>query len=340
MRFFDRLCGIVEAHLPTFIPALKAAKLFDFPYIPHEILPKRFEGDREDVAKSFFLPFDCIAIEDTASLVVIFDLYPGQEGLDAPRGFIDLLPLMAPDAAYKEFKEGGSSHGGTIRGKPLEWWHRRGFALVSVGRVDRVVLHSAERLEIKGSTVRAMMASKNEILRDRCEVVTEQEQKKRREMGLPPIDPRDPSGALNNCLQAIQEILYFNQPDKFVLRERQLNGKPKKQKKKKHKIARERERPRYTILRPHQIREKMGLPVTSKDGRKLPEPTWVRTHWRFLKSRIYSKGPDGEELPQIPIPWGPDKGQMHYKRTKIPAYHTGPEQVVRDGKEYRIMLEI
>ena len=71
---FDKLCTMAERHLPDFIPLLKKTKLFEFPGRGFELLRKEYDEETINFFRDeFFLPFQYMAVEDTASCVCLFD---------------------------------------------------------------------------------------------------------------------------------------------------------------------------------------------------------------------------------------------------------------------------
>ena len=97
---FDLLARVVGNNLPKARLLLHRARLFDFPYRAHEVLPQEFDPtQRSFLQEHFCLPFDAIAVEDTASVVAIFDAQENQVGLPGRRYFLEGLPLNENDAA-------------------------------------------------------------------------------------------------------------------------------------------------------------------------------------------------------------------------------------------------
>jgi len=99
MRIFDRLCGIVERHLPDLRPVLDQAQLFSLDITPHRLLRKSLTTmELTQVRDHFALPFPVTAIEDRAGCTILMDTAPGQRGIDRQRVFLDCLALDDPDA--------------------------------------------------------------------------------------------------------------------------------------------------------------------------------------------------------------------------------------------------
>ncbi|MCB0346442.1 MAG: hypothetical protein KDD66_15090, partial [Bdellovibrionales bacterium] len=75
---FDSLLGLVERnYLPAEVArVVRNSRLFVFPGRAHEVLAEEKSATDEEIAElneRFRLPFDTVAVEDSASLVIIAD---------------------------------------------------------------------------------------------------------------------------------------------------------------------------------------------------------------------------------------------------------------------------
>ena len=113
---------------------------------------------------------------------------------------------------------------------------------------------------------------------------------------------------------AIEEVMTFNTPDRFV-----LETIPSKRKRAKGRIERSDSRPTYTLLRPDAIRRTMGISSNAKEGFK-KRPHERRRHFRTYKSDRYKSA----------------KG----KTVVIPATWIGPSEAEIGNKRYRVCLEV
>jgi len=105
---FDLFAYIVERYLPFARKHLDSAKLFIFPEDPHKTLSKTITKEELDfLSESFVLPFDCVAVEDPASCIILYDAEKNQAGLCDRRMFIECLPV---NADISHFREGQNTH--------------------------------------------------------------------------------------------------------------------------------------------------------------------------------------------------------------------------------------
>lgn len=292
---FDKLCGIAEHQLPEMVGYLKAAKIFSFPYRPHDQLPSRFTGDTDWMADNFFLPFDVIAIEDTASLIILINPTPGLKGL-APRRFF--IEAMSPATKTSEFKESKNIDDDNYDQDPsFIKLAEQGFLLVSMGFIeDMVIVRDGRAWTGAGSCTRCCLVSKNRIDIDHIEKAS----------------PTAANGPISNAYTAVQECCEFIDRDKFILEQSPLKIKAAKSKKAQSKIRRSNQRPQYTILTPKAIREKLGI----AQKRSSPVPHDRRAHERLLTSPRF-KAARGKTI-VVRSSWvGPSEATIGNKRYKV-----------------------
>lgn len=319
---FDRLCGIVEAHIPEMIPILRKAKIFEFPVVPHEFLPKVFSEDIEWFEENFFLPFPVVAIEDKASCMILFDMHKGQKGMYEKRGFIECMSLNADNSAFRESQNPFDPRN-SMDFTASKLLHEQGFAVVEAGFIEKMHFESPKKFLGEGGLSKTWIASKREIK-------MEDFHNDWADLGHANID-----GPITNAYAAIQEIYYFNQPELFVLEESPI--KPRKKSKKRQKLLRSFERPKYTMLKPREIRKQIGLPEP-RGTHASPIPHERRRHVRWLSDPIYSKDENGEPIEPKTIPFGPRKGQIYYKHVDVPAVWIGQSENKKGHKHYRVLV--
>lgn len=316
---FDRLCGIIEAHYPIFVPLLRKAKLFEIPIVPHEDLPKTFEGDIDFFENNFFLPFSVVAVEDNATCIILFDLEKDQKGTKSERGFIECLPL---NRDIKNFKESLTEDTSRYESKEMLELHNKGYAIVSIGVIDTLKFWSKDKFSAGGGISVSMVASKRDILLKDLHKGNG-------------FDKDAIAGTVGNAYTAMQEIVYLNQPTNFILKETPL----KKKKGKTDKVARSHERPKYTILSPNKIREKMELPKI-KGTHASPIPHERRRHDRWLSDIRYAYDEKGEKRIAKPIPYGKRKGEPYFVHVDVPATWIGLTENTVGNKHYKVLIEI
>lgn len=312
---FDKLAGIVERHFPHFKDMMTQAKLFQFEGIPHHILPALFSDktseEVDDICNSFFLPYKVTAIEDGASCIIIADRKDNQTGIDAPRFFLEAT-IPSHNKEYYDFKVSN------LDTAWIEEMRRLKVVIINYG-IGEVKSWNKDIFGTTGEIYGAMAVNKKDIIiKDICYRLDEKVLA---------------DGCLQNFTTALQEIMFFNQPDKFILEKR-----PAKEKKVgKGWIRRSIHRPVYTILHPAQIRHRMNL-ISSIRG-PIAEGFDRRRHIRYLSHVMYSKDDTGADIQPKIIPNGPRRGETYYKSTVIQATWVGPSESTVGNKRYKVILD-
>jgi hypothetical protein len=314
---FDRLAKIVEVHLPKYTKILQRARIFEFPVVPHKTLPKSFTGDIEWLEQNFFLPFPSVAVEDNASCVVIFDIEKNQKGTIKQRGYLECMSLAADSS---NFRESLYSNIKEEKSPEMIMLHQQGYCIVNVGFIEKMTFETPEKFYGEGDIIETMVASKKDIyIKD-----------------LHKANATKSEGLITNVYSTIQEIMYFNQADKFILEEKPLVMK-KRKKKFQDKILRSHERPKYTILSPNKIRERMKLPqLQVKKGSPIPHER--RRHDRWLSDARYSKDENGKPRKEKIIPYGRRKGEIYYLHVDVPPVWIGPSENKIGNKHYKVLV--
>lgn len=313
---FDKLCNIIEKQFPKFKSVLEATHLFVFPYVPHDVLDKEISGDLEWVKDNFFLPFPKIAIEDKASCIVLYDTEKNQTGLSGTRLFIEYMPVVE-DQNIDAFKDSNTIRERINSDPRMLELHNQGYALITFGSINNIKLLNTKKFYSNSTLFRSAMVSKTDIKFDNLQNTP---------------DPNIKGPAIN-AIQAIQEVMYFNQPNKFILKET-----PKKLAKGNSPvIPRSHQRPIYTLLKPGEIRTRMNLPKVTI-GKKSPEPHERRRTHRFLSDKRYSKDLDGNPIEPKIIPFGDRKGEPYYKHVIVPPVWVGPRKSYYKNKHYEVLI--
>ena len=299
---FDLFASIAERYMRgDFIEKLvREARLFYLPGRAHEFLPT--EIDEEIVyslGDDFFLPFKTVAIEDTASCIILHDTKKKQKGLQTGRIFSECMPLSKKN--LMEMK-GADDHIDEIESFEEDLDLPKDAAMITIGTL-KMRPTSSKQYEADGVVQGVSLYSKSNgcILAAKDTYIIHES-----------VTPH----VIKNAVTAIEEVMYFNTPNRFV-----LEVEPVKIKKKKISngmIPRSHQRPKYTLLRPREIRRKMGLPELETKGTKSPH--WRRKHFRVLRSERFKK--------------------MRGKTLVIEATWIGPSEAVEKGKRYRVMLDL
>ncbi len=322
------------------MPIMKQVRIFEFPYSPHRVLPKSFENSRDRVLDCF-LPYPVIAIEDVGSCVVLADSGPNQVGVEAPRLFIEYLPMVNNnDDAYREDHR-------LYDEKDADELKMKDVGLVNVGVIEKLILGKDSATFYGGGYLsRTLLGSKKEVIYD-ADVSRNFNQLRE---GLESIAGRKmtdeefyrasqkyANGPKRNAYVSLQEVIFFNQPDRFILETTPVKVKAKVQK---DKLLRSHQRPLYTILEPEKIREKLGITYPNSTGkkRKSPIPHEKKRYISWLRKKRFSKDKDGKPIEPKPIPWGKDKGILYYKKRIVSASWVGQSEAIVGNKRYRVVL--
>ena len=310
---------------PGVAPLVSQIKLFTLDGLPEDFIPRsetpEHDAMMEESIDNFFLPFPVVAVQDGAGCVILFDFEENARGLAAPRGFVDISPVLI-DAL-----DGASAKSQAMVDHHHEKAKKAGVsadtACITFGVVEdfRVENKTPDLPEggwsLKGKVVRVVVASKRELIWDWSKAADHY-------LGDNSKDSREFSTSiLNNVMSAYEEVMYINQPSHFILEEiheklherfqRKFGGK-----KKKKRYPRSTERPTYTVLPPKKIRHKMGLPPITHDTNGKKAPHWRRAHTRVLRSDRYRQ-----------------KGKTIF----VKACWIGPSEAKVGGKHYKVLLD-
>jgi hypothetical protein len=313
---FDKLCKVAEREMPSLASKLRTIKLFHFPGKPHEFLPK--EVDSEIVTflrEQFMLPFQSIAVEDDAGLVILEDLTKNIRGIDHERKFIDVIRLNSPAEAFREGYDPSEDAMlkvvkdlGMLKYDPLiisygaiervNWMDTTNF--LAYGRIDRI------------TTVTIIPQRKKHIFSDYNGKQLDYIDHQMVQLHL--------KSATTNAMTAIQEILYTNTPNKFILEISPVKKETKK-KKKNNKIPRSDQRSKYILLTPKEIRTIIKEDhLITPSGRKSPKIHERRAHPRTFHSNRFI--------------------HMKDKTIMIPAIWIGTSEKIVGTKRYKVMLDM
>lgn len=302
---FDSLCRISERQTvpPELRKAVEQARAFRFEFNPHEALPKQY--DAEDLSwlmENLYLPFPCIAVEDRASCVVFWDRteegQPPLRGAGHERHFIECCDFGKDPV--EAFYDGAPEQREMLN---------HGCCAVSMGRIslDTHFTHP-NQFRVAGGTDFTLVMQGDEIV-----FVSSMPSAEIGEIA---------TAALRNAASGLQEVMLLNDPETFILESTPLsaiNRKPVRLKPGQvRRIARTNERSTYTVLKPHEIRERMKLPMPN--GKRAVTPHERRSHLRTLRSEFFRPANRGRQI-------------------LIPASWIGPSESVVGNRRYRVVLD-
>lgn len=237
---FDKLCGVADVHLRGSImhKLVVESKLFNLPVRAHEFFDSRekYGPAGSYLLQDFYLPFEVVAIEDTASVVIIADEKRDSGspvvGLEAKRCFLECLPMSEKYA--KEVYKIEVDYAALPYGDDA--------LCVVWGSISKMYFDS-ESDELCGLVHPggAIIANREKVfhyfagreLSDQCAI----------------------SG--RNTFTAMKEIAYFNTPSRFIV-ESMLPKQFEKLGEKGCKIPRSHCRPSYSLMELPEIRQLFG----------------------------------------------------------------------------------
>ncbi len=274
---YDQLCAVVERHLPELIPVVGTASLFYFPKLPHDVLPKTYTEDKGQwYTDNFILPFPCICIEDPASLVILLDLVPEQIGIKNDRIFIEVVPFNA--AAAGNFREADAED--AIGQEDLDFLNSfpHGTISISYGVIKdaRFVMNNDRHsLKYNSQLSWTCVGNKQAMLISKEHYVQLAETDK--------LIFR--KAATINTGISMQEIMYFTDPDNFIIEKRYPKLIARRAARKKGpKIARSQERSIYICMTKKEIEETFEPTTGPKQERKFKGR---RRHYRTYRHERY-----------------------------------------------------
>lgn len=313
---FDRLARFAERHpdqLAGLREILDQARLFHFPYSPHEVLPKTYDEETLSFHCEFFaLPFRTVAIEDNASCIVLWDDKPDAQGWNERRFFVECAPLDDQHAkAWSNTREDLDA-----RAQMPDYVRKamQNAMQIAFGVVYNINPRPKEgvdptqpapisqwRYAVEGDVFAMLIFDGEEAVRG--EELFEQHRAA--------ITP----GIVRNAITAIEEMMQLNQPHHFIVEATPI----KERRNKAGKILRSPDRPLYTLLTPTEIRRLL----------QLPEHTGVKrgSHERRRHVRRY---------PDDPVRWP----HAHGKTVVIPATWVGPSEATVKKRHYKVRLDL
>lgn len=295
-RIWDFHAACVERFVPSAAPILRQARLFCFPHNPADVLPKSVDPKRCDFwRENFMLPYPITAIEDKAGMVIMWDsplfasenwratftkasqsselknLHPivvptePSKGMFERRFFLDVIPTWA-------IREGSAK-----RWDSDAYYPEEDAVMVTFG-VCLPDLVAPSKWNMTGEALGYWCLSKKGLLWDS------------RNKELSRLLPQAVDPALQNAKCFMEEVMWFNDPDRFVVEERGPQAVETRPKNRKGKIRSAEERPVYHSWTPLDIR-RLREPGASKDDgtESKKRGHWRRGHFRTLKADRYAR---------------------------------------------------
>jgi hypothetical protein len=314
-RTFDFALRACEAAHPWLVPIFKEARLFCFPHNPHAVLPKRREADKVEFwMENFALPYPVTAIEDEQGVVIVWDAdaldaegdYQGDVDFKAllksligtgggyspplhhplyvstyPRKGLDRTRFFLSVRGSWSWPEGVAA---TVSGETAPW--------VPVGK-DHVFISwgifnieggSAAAWKINSDPIAAWCLTKNRLCWGPRLDKPWNAQEVDRHISIVKECKMD---IQKEAQTAMEEIMWFSDPDRFVVEETQETSE--KRPKKWGKSKRTKERPTYHSWTPLDIRKVRGEASESDGEGPQKRGHHRRGHYRTLRADRYAR---------------------------------------------------
>lgn len=312
---FDKFCKIVERSIPGLVKTVDQARLFHFPGRPHEFLPKELEEkDIEFLSKEFMLPFPCVCVEDNAGAVFLIDFQKNIKGVNRLRAYIDVVPFHTPKEEFGDSTEYDEKE--YLRLLETNPEANKQLYLITAGELEEIKYTSGDHFYSIGSLRRVIVADIGQHKPDK--IIWKDASHPNLSTAFDPrLLKQHLQASLRNAMTAIEEILYANTPNKFIMQSRPADIK-KRKRIKPGRLLRSHQRPIYTILKPNEIRKIMKINVNSSGGTRGAHDR--RAHPRTFHSDFYK--------------------EMQGKTIMIPATWIGPSQTVVGRRHYKVMLDM
>lgn len=300
---WDTLCKSLEIlGNQTLIDMGKDARLFVIEGDATPELLKTVDPTDEEL-EQFFLPYPTVAVEDGVSCVLLADTEDKQVGSSTPRRYIECLPTTEEAVRnalrYEDVQSQTSEEHALKSFRELREYGL--LSILSMGTIGIKNTYEAGKRqwasELRGTAMVAVFENGN--------------------IEQYPADSDLARSAGRAAVTCIEEIIYFNSAERFILESTPVKYSENKIAKK-PKIARSHQRPIYTLLKPKEIRRRMNIsePTANKSH---PRPHERRRHIRTLRSDRFrfAKG----------------------KTIIVPATWIGESESVIGKKRYRVVLD-
>lgn len=294
---FDQFARMIERNHPERVVTIEQTRLFELPYVSHEILPKSIPTP--EALADFALPFPKVAIEDRTSCTFLFDTQKDQVGFGTKRLFIDVQRTSTAVEAYA-----GSDPTFDLLRKQSSVEE---LFIANFGTIDQIVSEN-QKYRVLGACELQVTFSRDRVVN----VTTRAELSRLGEEVVGRFDT-----VLRNAVTALEELLLVAGTDQaFVVENTPLHPRAAKP----GRITRSHDRPTYTLLRPDQIRARLGLKASGEGEGGSRRPHERRRHWRQLHSEFFTHK-RGEKI-------------------LVPACWVGPSEAVVGQRRYRVRLDI
>jgi len=296
---WNQLCKIIEknpglSEHPFIREVVPQARLFMFDKPSHTFLYENGNVKIKENFDEFRLPFDVVAVQDPASLIVIADVKSGQKGYAVQRDLCELINLSADSAAFdtKIMSLENVEHLQYLK----KQFPNAIVTMLAIGSMEKVSHVGDEdyNFHVKLQAYAGFIDGNITSFKTGAQMAKD---------GYPMQD------LCRNWPIALQELEFALAPKNFI-----LETTPKRVRELGKKIPRQHERPVYTILEPNKIRKIMGLSQLGNGSSKMPHER--RGHYRTLQHEKY--GDNRGRVSWIKPTWiGPAEACINNKQYRV-----------------------
>jgi len=304
-KIFDKVLRMAErGHLdkwPIVRDSITSAAFFDFPARAHEVLDKVYSEAQMELVDNFFLPFPIVAVEDTASCVLLIDLQKDQKGLKDSRGFITITHTGTGLDEFNTAEVAKTTGGKTAHRQDAIKQLGKNIIQIATG-IFKVPVCNALSHIIEGHLEEIIIHNEDNELTDSMKARGMDEE----EWG------QYHDHLVNDAMVTCEILLHFNKPKNWIIE----RSPAKQQRLGKGRLPRVHQGPVYIMCTQEELHTRLGL--KGEGSGKAAHAR--RRHFRTLKSERY--------------------GERQGETIIIPASWVGPSEIQQGKRTYKVMLDI
>lgn len=328
---FDQLAGIVERHLPQFIPVMKKARIFRIDNIKSVETTAQANRDTDsELASNFKLPFEVVALEETSERhgksdrCTVLSVHNDEEKL-----YNFLMCASRPDDPSDVTIASGIVKASAIMKVHEKWdWDNlctiHDYTMWSGNKKDGLMHHRSGKEFTYNNAQREALSKRVDETREKTKQAMESKDieaiKGMMNEYKDQVIELKMSMMINSCHAAMLCVILINQPTQFIVEESLV-----KQRKSKLNIERSDTRPHYVVLAPGQIKKRFIHTTTNNESETVETGKTIgaherRGHYRKLQSDRYINA----------------KGKTIW----VKAMWIGPSEAVINNNRYKVMLDL
>jgi hypothetical protein len=321
-KAFDTLMDLSHKVPERLRKHLKTAKLFQYDLYPVDTMEGVSMDSVPKLIETFAMPFPRVAIEDNVGVVIFAGEKDEVTDLTATRTMIGLTEVLDSEKVYRDndsddmFLNSVLGNDRATRRAAIK--DMNGSFLLYTGNISVVWLPDEEKWCVESADVFTFsIISANEECIPSIDLDFKTMAIKE---DIYALAERDMARA---AITAYEELLPLGNQDKVILR-----TIPRKKDKHPPKYPKTHQRPLYTLLKPNEARQVMGLPEpkpAKKGGRTIKER---RAHWRREHQRVLRSPKWGDKVGTV----------IEIDKTFIPAFWNGDRDAADQEHYYKVIL--